>query len=180
MRVEVGPKDVEKGSVAVARRDMPGRAGKSFVPQAGLVAHIEALMVDIQNGLYDRALRFREDRTADVTTYADLKVQIESGFARAYWAGDTADEKRVQDETKATIRCIPIDQPGTAGTCIYTGKETTQIEYKYALGSWDYVEKDGSCGEIGNRQLTLNYGSSGTQTVNDTVLNWRQIAPCGT
>ena len=54
-----------------------------------------------------------------------------------------------------------------------------QIEYKYALGSWDYVEKDGACGEVANRQLTLAYGATGTQTVNDTVVNWRNVAPCG-
>jgi hypothetical protein len=67
----------------------------------------------------------------------------------------------------------------TTWTITLTGKETTQIEYKYTLGSWDYVEKGGACDEIGNRQLTLTYGASGTQTVNDTVLNWRNIAPCG-
>jgi len=60
-----------------------------------------------------------------------------------------------------------------------TGKETTQIEYKYTLGDWDHVEKDNACGEIANRQLTLSYGSNGTQTVNDTVQNWRNVAPCG-
>ena len=60
-----------------------------------------------------------------------------------------------------------------------TGKETTQIEYKYALGAWDFVEKDGACGEIGNRQLTLSFGGDGTQIVNDTVGNWRNVAPCG-
>jgi hypothetical protein len=60
-----------------------------------------------------------------------------------------------------------------------TGKETTQIEYKYTLGSWDFVEKDGACGEIANRQLTLSYGASGVQNVNDTVPNWRNVAPCG-
>jgi glycosidase len=60
-----------------------------------------------------------------------------------------------------------------------TGKETTQIEYKYTLGDWDHVEKDGTCGEISNRQLTLSYGSTGTQVVNDTVPNWRNVAPCG-
>jgi glycosidase len=60
-----------------------------------------------------------------------------------------------------------------------TGKEATQIEYKYALGAWDYVEKDGSCGETANRLLTLSYGSNGQQTVNDTVGNWRNVAPCG-
>ena len=60
-----------------------------------------------------------------------------------------------------------------------TGKESRQIEYKYTLGSFDYVEKDNSCGEIGNRQLTLSYGSDGTQNVNDVVPNWRNVAPCG-
>lgn len=67
----------------------------------------------------------------------------------------------------------------THWTITLTGKESTQIEYKYALGSWDYVEKDGACGEIGNRQLTLSYSATGTQTVNDTVANWRNVAPCG-
>jgi len=60
-----------------------------------------------------------------------------------------------------------------------TGKESTQLEYKYTLGDWDHVEKGASCDEIGNRQLTLSYGSTGVQTVNDTVLNWRNVAPCG-
>ncbi len=67
----------------------------------------------------------------------------------------------------------------THWTITLTGKESTQIEYKYALGSWDFVEKDGACGEIANRQLTLSYGATGTQTVNDTVLNWRNVSPCG-
>jgi glycosidase len=61
----------------------------------------------------------------------------------------------------------------------FTGKETTQIEYKYALGSWDFVEKDGACGEIPNRTLTLSYGATGVQTVNDGVPNWRNVSPCG-
>jgi prolyl-tRNA synthetase len=126
IRVEVGPKDVEKGSVAVARRDLPGKAGKTFVPQAGLTERLEALLVDIQQALYDRALAFRAERTADVSNYEELKQQVERGFARCYWAGSDADEKRIQDETRATIRCIPLDQPGVAGQCVYTGQETTQ------------------------------------------------------
>jgi len=64
-------------------------------------------------------------------------------------------------------------------TIILTGKETTQLEYKFTLGSWDFVEKDGACGEIANRQVTLSYGSSATHVVNDTVPNWRNVAPCG-
>ena len=60
-----------------------------------------------------------------------------------------------------------------------TGREATQLEYKYALGAWEYVEKDAACGEIANRQLTLSYGANGTQAVNDTALNWRNVPPCG-
>jgi hypothetical protein len=67
----------------------------------------------------------------------------------------------------------------THWTITFTGLEATQIEYKYALGSWDYVEKGATCDELGNRQLTLNYGATGVQTVNDSVLNWRNVAPCG-
>jgi hypothetical protein len=69
----------------------------------------------------------------------------------------------------------------THWTITLTGKEGVQIEYKYTLGSQDFfdVEKGASCGEIANRQLTLSYGANGVQTVNDTVLNWRNVAPCG-
>ena len=67
----------------------------------------------------------------------------------------------------------------THWTIALTGKESTQIEYKYTLGDWDHVEKDVSCGEIGNRVLTLSYGTTGNQTVNDTIINWRNVAPCG-
>lgn len=67
----------------------------------------------------------------------------------------------------------------TGWTITFTAEEGTQLAYKYALGSWDYVEKDGSCGEIADRQLTVAYGSDGTQVVSDTVGNWRNVAPCG-
>ncbi len=67
----------------------------------------------------------------------------------------------------------------THWTITLTGKETTSVEYKYALGAWDFVEKGGSCEELGNRLLTLSYGANGTQAVNDTVLNWRNVSPCG-
>jgi hypothetical protein len=85
---------------------------------------------------------------------------------------------------------LPQWDPGAAGgrltrvdathwTITFTGKEGVQLEYKYALGSWDFVEKDGSCGEIANRQLTLAWGANGTQVVNDVVPNWRNVPPCG-
>jgi prolyl-tRNA synthetase len=126
VRVEIGPRDVEKGTAAVARRDVPGKEGKAFVPQAGLTEHVAALLEEIQQSLFQRALRQREERTRDVATYDELKQAIETGFARAYWAGSTEDEKRIQDETRATIRVIPLDPPAAPGRCVYTGQETTQ------------------------------------------------------
>jgi hypothetical protein len=67
----------------------------------------------------------------------------------------------------------------THWTITFSGKETTQLEYKYTLGDWDHVEKDAACGEIPNRQLTLSYGATGTQVVNDAIPNFRNVAPCG-
>jgi prolyl-tRNA synthetase len=127
VRVEIGPKDVDKGSAAVARRDVPGKEGKKFVPQEGLGDYLVNLLEEIQQALFQRALAFRESRTAAVSNYDELKAQIEQGFARAYWAGSTEDEKRIQDEIRATIRCIPLEQPGTSGKCVFTGKETDQL-----------------------------------------------------
>jgi prolyl-tRNA synthetase len=126
VRIEVGPKDVEKGSVALARRDIPGRDGKSFVPQDGLTERVVALLAEIQTALYQRALAFRTDHTRTVTSYDELKEAIETGFAVCWWDGDSADEKRIKEETRATIRCIPNDQPGGSGTCIYTGRPATK------------------------------------------------------
>ena len=67
----------------------------------------------------------------------------------------------------------------THWTITFTGREGVQLEYKYTLGDWEHVEKDGVCGEVGNRLLTLSYGASGAQVVNDAVPNWRNVAPCG-
>jgi hypothetical protein len=67
----------------------------------------------------------------------------------------------------------------THWTISFTGRESTQIEYKYTLGDWEQVEKDAACGEIPNRQLSLTWGTDGTQVVGDEVLNWRNVAPCG-
>ncbi|MFM2032869.1 MAG: hypothetical protein RLZZ297_1634 [Chloroflexota bacterium] len=127
VRIEVGPKDVEKGSVAMARRDIPGRDGKSFVPQEGLTERITALLAEIQQALYDRALAFRTAHTKQVNSYAELKEQIETGFATCWWDGSSDDELRIKEECRATIRCIPNDQPGGSGTCVYTGRPATKI-----------------------------------------------------
>jgi prolyl-tRNA synthetase len=137
LRVEVGPKDVEKGSVALAQRvqfgasqaaapaqgGKPAKTPKSFVPQAGLTEHVMGLLDQMQSGLFQRALKFREEHTFEASDYEELKERVEKGFVWAWWAGSREDEERIQEETKATIRCIPLDQPGGTGKCVYTGKE---------------------------------------------------------
>ncbi len=127
VRVEVGPRDLEKGTVAMARRDVPGRAGKQFVPQEGLADTISKLLDDIHRSLFERARRFQEEHTLEVATYDELKEAIETGFARAYWAGSSEDEDRVQQETRATIRAVPFEQPEQAGKCVLTGREARRV-----------------------------------------------------
>lgn len=127
VRVEIGPKDIEKGTVGVARRDRPGKQGKSFVPQDGLKQRLESLLAEIQQALYDRALRFREEHTFQASNYDELKHGVEKGFVHAYWAGTREDEDKIQDETGATIRLLPLDQPGTPGKCVYCGKPARKI-----------------------------------------------------
>ncbi len=126
VRIEVGPKDVEKQSVAISRRDVPGKAGKQFIPQAGLTEAIQTLLSEIQTSLFARALQFRMDHTRDVASFDELAEAVQMGFAHAYWDGDAADEKSMQEQLKATVRCIPLDQPGTSGKCVMTGRETTR------------------------------------------------------
>jgi prolyl-tRNA synthetase len=127
VRVEVGPKDVEKGSAAVARRDRPGKAGKSFVDQAGLTEYIESLLAEIQQALYDRAKEFRDSHTFTAENYDEFKEKVQLGFVRAYFDGDRKDEDRIQDETKSTVRCIPFDQPDVEGKCFLTGRSTKRV-----------------------------------------------------
>ncbi len=126
VRIEVGPKDVQKGTVALARRDRPGKAGKTFVPQAGLTEQVAALLEEIQQVLFDRALQFRAEHSFTATSYDEFKALVERGFVRCYFDGDNADEARIKEETKATIRVIPFDQPAESGTCILTGRPTTR------------------------------------------------------
>jgi len=122
LRIEVGPKDVANQSAVLARRDIPGRDGKTFVPQAELETKVPEALVTIQQAMFDKALAFREDRTRRPETYEEFKTAVEDGFALAWWCGDGACEDAIQTETKATNRCIPLDQPGGSGQCVHCGK----------------------------------------------------------
>jgi prolyl-tRNA synthetase len=126
LRIEIGPRDAAKGVVTLARRDVLGREGKSAVPQEGLAETVVRMLADIQTALYDRALAFRRANTHEPTSYEDFKVVVEDGWADVWWAGDREDEARVKEETRATIRCIPLEQPGGTGPCFYTGRPATE------------------------------------------------------
>lgn len=124
IRVEIGPKDVAKGTVALARRDIPGKEGREFVPQEGLTERVETILTEIQLALYNRALDFRNSHTVDALSMHELAEIVETGFARAYFDGGDDEEAEIQAATKATVRVIPFDQPETEGTCIATGRKT--------------------------------------------------------
>lgn len=121
LRIEIGPKDVAKGSVVLARRDKPGKEGKSFVSQQGIAGSVAQALAEIQKALYNRALAFRESNTRRAGSYSEFKEAVEKGFALAYWCGDAKCEQKIKDETKATMRCIPLEQPtmtGIAAQCV--------------------------------------------------------------
>ena len=130
LRMELGPKDIAKGTVVLARRDRPGKEGKSFVPQQGIAPVVAAMLEEIQKALYERALAFREANTAEPAGYDEFKKEVENGFAFSWWCGGTDCEEKIKEETKATMRCIPLDQTlGTGrsaadgtGKCIYCSR----------------------------------------------------------
>jgi prolyl-tRNA synthetase len=126
VRVELGPKDVAKQSAVLARRDRPGREGKISASLAGLPQTIQNLLNEVQQAMLDKAAAFLKSRTVDAKTYDDLKQAVEAGFARAYWCGSEDCEAKIKEETRATMRCIPLEQSGGSGTCVYCGKSAPE------------------------------------------------------
>jgi prolyl-tRNA synthetase len=127
VRVEIGPRDVAKGSVALARRDIPGRDGKQFIPQEGLPIVVNQLLEDIHLAIYAKAQNFLENHTYRPKDYGEMKEAVKDGFVRVWWDGTTKDEMKIKEETKATLRCLPLDKPEGKGSCIYSGRETDRV-----------------------------------------------------
>ena len=125
IRLGIGPRDIEKGTVELSRRD---NLTKSFVSQDDIASHINNLLSKIQCNLFDHALAFRESHTTVCDSYEDFKMILDSkgGFISAHWDGTTETEMKIKQETKATIRCIPIDNEKEEGKCIYSGKPSSQ------------------------------------------------------
>lgn len=120
VRLVIGPKDLEENTTEVMRRDT---LGKETVSLNGIVDYVANLLEDIQNNIYTKARNFRDSHIFEANSYDEFKELIEKGgFVLAHWDGTTETEERVKEETKATIRCIPLDGDTTPGTCIFTGK----------------------------------------------------------
>lgn len=126
VRVAMGPKDLQNDTAEVVRRDT---LSKESMPLEGLAQHIVALMDDIQENIYKKALAFRESHTYKVDTYEEFKKRIEEGgFLLCHWDGTRETEEKIKEETKATIRCIPTDTDVIMeeGKCIYSGRPSRQ------------------------------------------------------
>jgi len=96
------------------------------VPQQGIAASVAQTLDEIQKSLYARALEFRKAHTAEPADYAEFKAAVEKGFAFSWWCGSGDCEEKIKEETKATMRCIPLEQPGGSGKCVYCGKPAAE------------------------------------------------------
>jgi len=123
LRIELGPKDVQKSHAVLVRRDLPRRQNKSTASLDTLLPEVRNLLDAIQSSLYTQALRFREENTFQPATYEELQEAVSKGFALAYWCGSADCEATIKEETKATIRCIPLQQDGKPGPCVCCCKE---------------------------------------------------------
>lgn len=130
LRVEIGPRDLEKGTVAVARRDR-GPKEKAFLPVGEFVSTAAVILQEIQQGLHDRALAYREEATVKIDSkeafYEFFQGEKTGGFALCHWAGDNADEDKLKKDLQVTIRCLPFDHRyDEQGTCFLTGKPSSR------------------------------------------------------
>ncbi|MEJ2005680.1 MAG: His/Gly/Thr/Pro-type tRNA ligase C-terminal domain-containing protein, partial [Cyclobacteriaceae bacterium] len=126
VRLAIGPRDMEQGTVEVARRDI---REKVTIPMDQVVKHVTALLEDIQSNIYEKAKSFRKENTHVTDSYEDFRNILEDGggFIWAHWDGTSETEEKIKEETKATIRCIPLsDEFSEEGTCIRTGKPSRQ------------------------------------------------------
>lgn len=128
VRLEIGPKDIENHKAVLVRRDVAGKEAKQFVSQDNLAAQVQTLLDDIQRSLLQQAIEFRDSHIKDVKSYDELRQVVDAGeWARGWWAGSDAEERLVKEETGATLRCFPFEQPDGDGLCFKTGEKATRV-----------------------------------------------------
>lgn len=131
VRLEVGPKDIEKNQVVLVRRD---NHEKSFVPMEGLANAIKALLDEVHKGMFARALAFREEKTVDAKNFEQFKEGVDGNFVRAMWCGERECEEAIKAETGATTRCMPLErdlekEQELGCTCVHCGKPAKHMMY---------------------------------------------------
>lgn len=129
LRLEIGPKDVKNHVVMAARRDIPGKAGKTLLQQEQIALQVKNLLDEIQNSLLAKATTFRDNHIDDPKNYDDFKDIVTGGWAFTGWCGSADCEAKIKEETKATIRNIPMQQPDEKGNCIYCGSPAVEKVY---------------------------------------------------
>ncbi|MEO1665840.1 MAG: proline--tRNA ligase [Chloroflexota bacterium] len=128
IRLEIGPKDVEKGNAVLVRRDVEGKAAKNFVSQDNLAQQVTDMLAEVQAALLQQATEFRDANIIDVANYDDFKSVVADGkWARVWWEENEELEKQVKDDTTATLRCYPFDRPEGTGKHVLTGEEASEV-----------------------------------------------------
>lgn len=129
LRIEIGPKDIDNGVATIARRCIPGKAGKSTLPLNAIGAQIGIILDEIHATMLAKATKFRDENIHDPQNYSELLKVLENGWAYSHWCGSKECEAKVKEDSKATTRCMPLDQPEDKGTCIVCGKPATTKVY---------------------------------------------------
>lgn len=131
VRIELGPKDLAKQCVVVSRRDKPGKEGKTFgisTDPETLPDYISGVLDSIQSSYFEKAKEFRDSNIVDVSSYDEFKAAIaDNKWARAGWSGSPEEEKKVKEETGATLRCFPFEQPAHVPACFLTGNAASEV-----------------------------------------------------
>ncbi len=129
LRIEVGPRDVANNKLVIARRDIPGKAGKEIIDLEALHQKAASLLEEIHASLLQKATAFRDEHIHNAQTYDELKECVQNGWAYSYWCEGKECEAKIKEDTKATTRCIPFDQKHEKGKCVVCGKETSTKAY---------------------------------------------------
>ena len=128
LRIEIGPRDLQNNIVSISRRDT---LEKGQLDINELTTQVPNMLDEIQQGLFDKALKNREEKTFSFKTYDEFKERMNTnqGFAKTMWCGDEECEKKIKEETAVTIRCIPFEQENLGDTCPFCGKPAKHMVY---------------------------------------------------
>jgi prolyl-tRNA synthetase len=127
LRIEIGPRDVAQQTVAFARRDIPGKGGKTFVPQTGLGDQVLSILEAIQDSLLQKATTFRDNHIHTATSYDQLKEIVKDDWAKAWWCGNPDCENQIKGDTTATNRCMPLEDQEGQSSCVVCGQTAQAV-----------------------------------------------------